>query len=94
VRERIFWPMNLSIARVSSRGSPVNSWDALFWPLVVTTAARSLAPKFFSTNCFAARLTSDERSALVCRSSSTMMYNRPWKGSRLLFVSGGMTRCE
>ena len=42
-------------------------------PLVVTTAARSLAPKFLSMNCFAARLTSDERSALVCRSSSTMM---------------------
>ena len=42
--------MNLSTAASSSRGLFVKSWPSAERPLVKTTAARSLAPKFRSKN--------------------------------------------
>ena len=72
VDERSLLPMNLSTARNSSRGLVVKSCEPSVRPAVVTTAAMSLLPMYFSMNWRAACLVRFERIGLVCRSSSTI----------------------
>ena len=82
--------MNRSMAPSSSDRLLVKSCAASVRPLVCSTAARSFAPTYRSTNCLAAFLTSVDRSALVCRSSRTSTKMRPSKSRALVRTSGSI----